>query len=142
MISVYLATPYTAYYEDGKVNQELMNKRYRDVTKCASVLMLWKYIVFSPITHNHNIVLLNDLPRTYEFWLSYDKQFIYWCDELFVLMVDGWKESKGVNWEINYAKEINKPVRYIEKEILNLPNPIPCYDENFSVLMENKNVEN
>ena len=118
MKKVYLAAPYSFKNEDGTEDFVIMQQRFEEINKCASILMKLGYYVFSPITHNHPLVLLNNLPRTYEFWLGYDKSFLDWCDELHIFMIDGWKESKGVEWEINYIKVIDKKVFYIEKEFV------------------------
>ena len=71
-------------------------------------------LVFSPISHTHPIAAAGNLPVGWEFWKQYDLTFIEWCDELYVLMADGWRESTGVTAEIKLAKELGKPVRYLE----------------------------
>ncbi len=35
------------------------------------------------------------------------------CDKVVVLMIDGWKESVGVQAEIAIARELGKPVSFL-----------------------------
>lgn len=36
------------------------------------------------------------------------------CDELVVLLLPGWRESEGVQAEIDLALELDLPIRYLE----------------------------
>ncbi len=107
MKKIYLATPYS--HKDPKI----MQTRFELVNKVAGDLIRHGYIVFSPISHNHVIVKAGNLPTGWDFWLEYDKTFIEWADKVYVLMQDGWKDSVGVNTEIEIAKEFGKPIVYI-----------------------------
>lgn len=50
------------------------------------------------------------------YWLKQDLSFLEsWADELWVLMLDGWKDSKGVAAEVTRAVEIGIPVKYMAK---------------------------
>lgn len=107
-ISIYLATPYT------NKNKMIMNFRYIFVNYAASLLMdkPYEFVVFSPITHCHEIALNHKLPTTWDFWSAYDFYFIDVLNEVWVFMQDGWKESVGVQAEIDYARKNNKPIVY------------------------------
>jgi hypothetical protein len=50
--------------------------------------------------------------------LAQDKAFIDWCDEVYVLAIPGWEESRGVQWEIDYAKRLGKNVVIMEDSCL------------------------
>lgn len=69
------------------------------------------HIVFSPISHSHPIAVQCDLPKGWDFWHEFDKAFIEWADEVYILKKSGWKESIGVQAEIKIAKSLNKPVK-------------------------------
>lgn len=47
-----------------------------------------------------------------------DREHLKRCNELVVLMLDGWKESRGVQAEIRIALELGKPVRYLDPSVL------------------------
>ena len=110
MTKIYLACPYSD--PDPQVKQW----RFVNVNAVAARLMAKGYLVFSPISHTHPIALAGDLPGDWEFWAAYDKTFIDWCDELWVLTLDGWRESKGVQAEMALAKLAGKPVRMIDHD--------------------------
>jgi hypothetical protein len=111
---VYIASPYT--HESITVMQE----RYelvRDFTsKCMQNIENSECVPFSPIVHNHDIAQTSDLPRTYEFWMVIDKTMIRHCDELWVLMIDGWEKSAGIKMEIAFAQDSHIPVVYCTGE--------------------------
>lgn len=102
----YLASPYS--HPDESVREF----RFREACRAASVLMRDGNNVFSPIAHTHPIAQFG-LPLGWDYWEAFDRFYIGVCDELLVLMLDGWKESKGVQAEISIAKEMNKPVTFL-----------------------------
>lgn len=106
---IYLASPYT--HPDPKVEKQ----RYVEAARAASHLMAQGYHVFSPIAHTHPIKKYGDeLPGDWTFWGDFDCWFIERCELFTVLMLDGWRESKGVQAEIVIALELNKPVKHME----------------------------
>ena len=109
-ILIYLAAPYT--HKDRKV----MVERFDKINAIAARLMAAGLYVFSPISHTHPIAEAGTLPRGWEFWEGYDKVMISRCNNLHVLMLDGWKESTGVNAEIGIAREFGMPVYYVTPE--------------------------
>lgn len=107
-MKIYLAIPYSHQ------SAEVRKQRFRLANKYAAKYMNQGHIVFSPISHNHSIIMQEDLPRGWEFWEKRDRAFIEWCDILFVIMEPGWKTSTGVQAEIDIATEMNKTVVYID----------------------------
>jgi hypothetical protein len=71
------------------------------------------HAVFSPIAHSHPLVE-HGLPTDWSFWERHDREHLARCDEVVVLMLDGWQESIGVREEIRIARELGKPVRYVD----------------------------
>lgn len=108
MRKIYLVTPYSD--PDPAIRQA----RFEFVNKVAAKLMSEGLLVFSPISHTHPIALAGKLPTGWKFWADYDFTLIEWCDEVYVLKREGWKESIGVTAEIKIAKELHKPVTYID----------------------------
>ena len=43
----------------------------------------------------------------------YDRRFLEACDEVVVLLLDGWRESIGVKAEIEIVRELGKPVSFL-----------------------------
>lgn len=104
---IYLASPYTA--EDEAVKED----RYDAVCRCAANLIGQDYLIFSPIVHSHPLVP-HGLPSSWKFWKRYDTLMISLCDELWVLKLDGWIGSKGVQDEIKIAMDLGKRIRFVE----------------------------
>ena len=115
---IYLASPYS--HDDPNVRTQ----RFDDVCFMASLLMKRGFKVFSPIAHSHPIAVPWGLPDDIEFWKDFDFWFIDRCDEFWVLMIDGWDESKGIEKEIDFAEAIEKPIKYVDMEGRIFENPL------------------
>jgi hypothetical protein len=46
-------------------------------------------------------------------WQKLDSLLVYRCDEVWVLCIDGWRESVGVAAEVRLAKGFGRAVRYV-----------------------------
>ena len=105
-IKVYLASPYT--HEQYLVRA----LRARAAARAAGVLLKAGYLVFSPIVHGHLIAMYSEfpVPIDYSYWESLNKEFIIWSDVLYILTLDGWKDSIGIEREIEIARTYNKEV--------------------------------
>jgi len=119
----YLATPYS--HDDPEVREE----RFRIVNEVAGDLIQKGEMVFSPISQCHPIAKAKELPMDWEYWLEFDKAFLECCCKLYVLRIDGWKESSGVQAEIKIAKELNIPIEYIDYDESNEIDEIDEIDE-------------
>jgi Nucleoside 2-deoxyribosyltransferase len=109
LLVLYLASPYS---DPAPAVRE---HRFRAACRATVALMRAGEIVFSPVVHSHPLTE-DGLPTDWGFWERFDRQFLALCDELVVLMLDGWNESIGVQAEIRIATELGKPVRYLAPE--------------------------
>lgn len=105
---IYLASPYS--HDDYTIRLF----RFTQVCSKAAQIMTTGVLVFSPIAHTHPIALGGNLPLGWEYWDEFDRRMIGACDELWVYMLAGWRESVGVTAEIKIADEMNKPVVMVE----------------------------
>ena len=110
---VYLASPYS--HPDANVRK----RRFRAACQAAAHLMREGHLVFSPVAHTHPIAEFG-LPTEWAFWERQDRSLLERCDEVIVLTLDGWDESVGVLSEIQIARELGNPVRYLAPERLTL----------------------
>jgi hypothetical protein len=106
---IYLACPYS--HPDAAVRAE----RVAMANEAAGSMMESGLIVFSPLSHSHPIA--ETMPKIdncdHGFWLEQDLTFlVLWADEMWVMCVNGWENSKGIKTEIDAAKIIGMPVRY------------------------------
>lgn len=103
----HLASPFS--YPDSEVRR----RRFEAVCRAAAELIGQGRSVFSPIAHSYEICAYG-LPLDWQFWQKHDRRYLEVCDEAVVLMLDGWQESIGVQAEINIARELNKPVSFLQ----------------------------
>ena len=103
-MKIFLCSPYS--HKD----KYLVEHRVKQINQAAAKLMRDGHIVFSPISHSHYIAMQEDLPKAFEWWVRQNHAFIEWCEAVYVLALDGWKESVGVKDEICYAIEIGRYV--------------------------------
>ncbi len=109
-----LASPYS------HLGPDVREQRYRAAFRAAARLMRAGHVVFSPVAHGHAIGACG-LPTDRRFWKPFDREQLARCDEVVVLMRDGWRESVGVQAEIRVAGELGKPVRYLVSGRVTLP---------------------
>lgn len=105
---VYLATPYS------HIDPAIREQRFHAVNAVAAKLMRDGLHVFSPISHTHPIAEAGDLPKGWDFWEAYDRTLLRACGKIIVLMLDGWRESKGVTAEIAIARELGLAVEFLD----------------------------
>lgn len=111
----YLACPYS------HPDHEIMEARHHLVNRMAFELHKRGRMVYSPLTHNIPLIKLNGGKGTWEEWGNFDLAMLSRCNELIVLTVPGWQDSKGVACEIAHAKKLELPIEMINpKEYFNL----------------------
>ncbi len=109
MKKIYLAAPYS--HKDPAVR----SARVFLVDKKAAELMMAGNLVFSPLSHSHPISKHCDVdPCDNDFWLRQDLWILAFCDEMQILCLDGWQESKGIKTEIDFAEKLGIAVRMVE----------------------------
>ena len=106
---IYVASPYSS------PNRAVEETRNINVAVAMGWLMnaYPELSFFSPICHTHPIATLCKLPGHWEYWKQYDEAMLSRCDEIWVLCLDGWQESKGVTTELELARGFNMVVRLV-----------------------------
>lgn len=105
---IYLASPYSRYPFGREA-------AYIKACQKAADLMEEGKKVFCPIAHSHAIETLgmNDVKEG-DWWLAQDFAVLKQCRVLIVYKMEGWEESYGVAREIEFAREHNIPVEYVD----------------------------
>lgn len=98
---IYLASPYT--HPDPEVREA----RFKAVEAMTGTLLCSGKHVYSPIVHTHEIAKQYELPYNFEFWKNYNFSMIRRCDYLYILAIDGWRQSRGVESEAWFASVCN-----------------------------------
>lgn len=113
----YLASPYS--HKEPKV----MTARYKHAVKCTAHFLHSGVFIYSPIVHNHNIVITWDLGREWKDWENYDFCMLDRCDGLLVLTMDGWESSTGVGQEMRRAIAHRKFSAFVDPTDFSLIQP-------------------
>lgn len=103
----YLAGPY--YHAD----QSVIDQRMQTMYQIDGYLSSNGYFIVTPLykveTAKHYSIV-----DTFDFWEKYCYQLLDRCDQMIILDISGWKESKGVLAEIRYCMDHDIPVYVID----------------------------
>ena len=115
---IFLAAPYS------HPNEAIRRKRFVRTTDCLIWLLSKRLPVYSPITYGHACVLYQnqhphkfnhypDLGVSWETWAGISDNILYGCTDFWILTLDGWYESNGLQRELEMAKAGKKTIKYI-----------------------------
>lgn len=117
----YLATPYTKY-KDGDIDAA-----FRDAAKLAAQLLRAGIKVYSPIAHCHPLSVHGKIdPLDHSIWLPFNDTMLRASDVLIVAEMDGWDQSKGVGYEIEFFERTVKPIFHLDPLTLTMRNRRTC----------------
>ena len=103
---IYVAGPYS--HSDPDVRQQRFVEHCIAAAKLADADVC---PVFSPIAHGHALCEQGGLTRLdHDFWMRQCLPFLRNADALVVLTIDGWRESKGTQVELDEAAALQIPV--------------------------------
>jgi hypothetical protein len=109
-VKVYLASPYT------HADLSVIEKRFHQACQAAANLIQRGHVVFCPVAHSHSISVESNIGRDWETWKGQDIPFIEWCEVLWVLCLDGWLQSVGVQAEMEEARKLGKFIWFMDPE--------------------------
>jgi len=104
---VYLAIAYS------HKNPRIREIRYEIANIISAYLMNLGVVIFSPITHSHPLAAYN-LPTGWDYWKSQDLSYLTVCESIIAVTLDGWKESIGLQDEVNIMKDMGKKVSFFD----------------------------
>ena len=106
---IYLGSPYSSKHKIRMIDR--MNSTQHCLAhyrRTAPELVLYSPIaLWAPIANDH------DLAHGFDTWAQQDFFMIRKSSALWILTIDGWKESYGLLQEIEYAHDISKPIMYV-----------------------------
>ena len=110
---IYLASPF------AHQSAEVREARLEAVRHVCGKMIDEGRIVLSPLVYAGELAQRGfHAPQG---WYAWDLQFLARADELLVLQLPGWEESKGVLVEIAAAQARNIPIRLMSLEDAKLP---------------------
>lgn len=110
---LYLASPYS--HPDPAVRET----RYVAACKKAAQYASKGLSVFAPIVHSHPLVPYMD-PKdcmNFDLWMKLDLPILKDAYEMHVLCIEGWRSSRGVTREIQFAELNEIPVIQVFADI-------------------------
>lgn len=103
---IYLASPY--WHFEASVREH----RVKQNIKCMETLLKQGGFVYSPLLHSRGIEGVGEA-----FWAAHSLKMLAICDTLFVLRLENWLDSTGLENEISWwKKHRNYSPRYIAEE--------------------------
>ncbi len=94
---IYLASPYS--HPDPLI----MKTRFLMAEQATAFMLKVGKFVYSPIVHCHELAAKYSLPTDFDFWQRYNRDMIRRCSTFAILDIAGWRESKGVKGEFEFA---------------------------------------
>lgn len=106
MSKIYLACQYST------ANDELKTWLVKECSMIAAKLMEAGHVVYSPITHSHVIrrYLSDGNRNSFEFWRKQSIAMLEDSDILVILPFLGWRSSRGIAREMDFAKFEGIPI--------------------------------
>ena len=105
---LYVASPYS--HKSKKVEEH----RFYMAEFYVASAMLAGEAVFSPIVYCHALALKYTLPGDANYWKKFNNNMMRRAEGIHVLQMIGWRESKGVQYELMMAEELGLPITYVE----------------------------
>ena len=106
---IFVAGPFNGVSEEAK--QERVNSIKRYCVKLFSE----GHAPISALLMGLTFADVGGLPTNTETWTYFCEQMLSGCDELHVLMLDGWEKSGGVAAEIEVAKNLGIEIKYVNQ---------------------------
>ncbi len=95
---IYLAQP----FKHKKL--EVEEARFNLAVACAAELIQRGYFVYSPIVNSYPQNKTFVESQDFSFWRPFDFHMLSKADQLWIMKIEGWRESVGLAAEIDFAK--------------------------------------
>lgn len=113
---IYLGSPYSHVDPVVRMNRAAL------VSQLAGKFMKCGRIIYCPIAETVFIAQFTELlDTTFNFWRDQDIPKLSRCTDLWVSLIDGWKQSVGLRHEIYYALSHNIPVSFVSLDMVIVP---------------------
>lgn len=119
---IYISVPYTGTTEQI---QERMNHTFAYFAYLAECGIH----AISPVLVGHQLIDRGEVTSKHDFWLPYSQDLLERCDEVHVLAMPGYADSKGVQFEVNLAATLGKTLIIIDPKTM-----LPHHDQLMEML--------
>lgn len=107
---IYVASPYSSPIAGAQEH------RFRKVRRFTIHLFNQGLVPFSPIVYAHEMAAAGGLRTDAHSWLRFNSDMLRHSEAMFVYMLPGWKESKGVQYEIKQCKALLIPMSFFDED--------------------------
>jgi hypothetical protein len=109
---IYLASPYSS------PDPTVLTQRFLQICAIAGDILAAGHLLYAPIAHSHPIAFYSQIrgqqDTSWATWQRLDELMITKCDEVWVVMLDGWRASVGIAAELSVARDRTMPIRYYD----------------------------
>jgi|ERR1700676_2436738 len=106
---IYLASPYS------HIDASVRALRFLEAERASHYFLLRKNWNYSPIVYCHLMAQKFGLPTDFAYWQELNKAMLVYSRALYILTLDGWKQSVGVRYEWDFAQHEGILVRFVAK---------------------------
>jgi len=110
MFDVFVISPYT------HKNPDVVRDRVNRAEKYIAKLTMEGIVAYSTIAAMDHLVHKFELPNDYTYWKNHCTKMVSAAKEVYVLCLEGWEDSVGVQDEIKVATHHGKTIKYITLE--------------------------
>jgi len=103
MSFIYLASPYSTQ------DYAILVERFRAAEATVAFYLQRGITLYSPIVAHHALAKRFNLPKDADWWMEHNKAMLERAESLYVLMIPGWQQSKGVTLEREFALDHRIP---------------------------------
>lgn len=104
---IYLASPYS--HQDPRV----LHERFLQAESTVAYYLKKGVTLYSPIVAHHALAERHKMPTDVDFWFPHNIAMLAKADFLYILMIPGWRESKGVTLEREFALDNRIPEFFV-----------------------------
>ena len=110
----YLVSPYSKY-PGGK------EAAFEEVSRLGGQLFSEGVKLYAPIAHGHPLSKFGGVdPDSHDLWMPFDQLFMDVSVGLIIAEMDTWRDSKGIQIELDYFKAVYRPILYLNTKSLHL----------------------
>ena len=103
---IYLASPY--WHDDSNIRRA----RAEAAACFAAEMVKQGEVVFSPVAHGCYIEQALTEEIAVEIWVKHGLAMVQFAEQMIVLMLDGYEDSRGVQGEVCEAERLDIPIAW------------------------------
>lgn len=108
---IYLASPFWDH------DEAVRTARQAEIIKLTKALIARGMLIFCPIAYS-GIIKGEEGFQPKQGWYDFDLGFLAKCDSMIVAEQPGWKQSKGVKLEIEFARKHMIPIMHMDYQTI------------------------